>query len=74
MASKKGTGNISRNTFALFMEPDFGEPMVVPTGRSVEHAVYPDPTHSLPSLESRWQQGIDFERFELNTYGSFNIN
>lgn len=56
------------------MEPDFGEPMVVPTGRPTDMVYSHDPTQSLPPLEKRWQQGIDFERFELNTYGSFNIN
>jgi len=69
---KTGSG-VSRNTYALFMEPNFEEPMMIPKGRSVENVLKEDPTKMLPPLHKRWKPEMDFETFEMNTFSSFAV-
>lgn len=57
---------VSRNTFALFMEPDDLEPMSVPATRKASQAINKD-THKIPPLESRWDNGIPFKEFHQRT-------
>lgn len=59
--------NISRNTFAIFMEPRGFYIMNSHDEKSIyiEH-------EGVPSLKNRWKQGIRFLDFHLNTIGAFN--
>ena len=59
--------NISRNTFAVFMEPRHNFVL-----NSVDSAkVYIDHP-DVPSLKSRWSPGIKFGEFHRNTIAAFN--
>jgi isopenicillin N synthase-like dioxygenase len=65
--SKSGVETLSRNTFAVFMEPRGYFPLRShdPESVFVEH-------EGVPSLRARWQQGLTFRDFHLRTLAHFN--
>jgi len=66
---------VSRETFAVFMEPGWDEPMDPPPGRRPEDAQTSLAAESLPqgvpTLASRWQPGIDFGKFTDNSLSAY---
>ena len=60
-------GNLSRNTFAVFMEPRGNYLMKChdEKGAFIEH-------NGVPSLQKRWKAGITFGEFHRNTINFFN--
>jgi hypothetical protein len=48
--------------------------MRVPEGRSYGQAIYNHDNLALPELTKRWKEGMDFEKFEFNTYASFAVH
>ena len=61
--------NISRNTFAVFMEPGKLERMKVPDGVSPERVHINH--HKVPEIKARWRDGIFFREFEQKTQYMF---
>jgi isopenicillin N synthase-like dioxygenase len=68
--SKPSTNGISRNTLAVFLEPNFEDIMNSPKGVDPNNVYKFDPTKQLPKIEKRWVNGQSFEEFETNTYSS----
>lgn len=74
-------GGISRETFAVFMEPEMGEPMTVPAGRTKEETCAHQYLGSegkgkgvkvkVPLLESRWEPRMDFAAFTERTLNAY---
>lgn len=66
---------ISRETMAVFMEPEFSGEMSIPEGRSVEDVQSGEAVKFLPSsvktLASRWKDGMDFGEFSDATFNTF---
>lgn len=70
---------LSRETFAVFMEPEMDESMTMPAGRSREDVTQKigDRIHEkgahvhLPSLDSRWEPGMSFADFTAKTLASY---
>ena len=62
---------ISRETFAVFMEPMWDEPMNIPEGVTVEQAQSQEAAHALPRgvppLSRRWDQSQTFGEFTEST-------
>ncbi|ACI64788.1 predicted protein, partial [Thalassiosira pseudonana CCMP1335] len=50
-------GNVSRETFAVFMEPEYHSNMDLPKGRT--------------TLRSRWRPGMNFGEFSNETFAAF---
>jgi len=73
-AAAKG---ISRETFAVFMEPLWDEPMDIPAGLTAEDALRGTSRQYLPRgvppLGKRWQTGIDFGDFTKRTLKEYTI-
>ena len=73
----KGTSDpsICRDTFAVFMEPNWDEPMNVPAGVDVSVAQNQEAAKSLPKgvppLASRWNEAQDFGAFSDATIASY---
>lgn len=68
-----GTGDVSRETFAVFLEPEFSEPLTIPKGKTVIDCQAPDvklPSSVLP-LKDRWSPGSTFGDFHLATVTAF---
>lgn len=69
--------HVTRETFAVFMEPEWDEPMTVPAGRTVAETCAHQVLAArkgvqVPSLESRWTpEGMDFAGFTEKTLGSY---
>jgi len=65
----------SRETFAVFMEPEWGEPMDVPFGMRPEDAMKGSSHEYLPEgvplLERRWIHGQSFGDFTEKTLSSY---
>lgn len=57
---------VSRNTFALFMEPNELQEMGVPEGVDPKEAANKS-AHKIPPLEKRWDNGIYFKEFNSRT-------
>ena len=58
--------NISRNTFALFMQPNHLEVMKAPEG--IEAKKVHEGSHSkVPEIKERWVNGMFFKDFLLKT-------
>jgi isopenicillin N synthase-like dioxygenase len=68
--SKPNTKGISRNTLAVFLEPNFEDIMNAPKGVDPSNVHKPDPTKQVPLIEERWVNGQSFEEFETKTYQS----
>lgn len=66
-AARGGGPPVSRETFAVFMEPCWQEPMAVPRGREPEDAQSSQAARALPdgvpTLASRWRPEMDFGEF-----------
>jgi len=66
---------VTRETFAVFMEPNWDGDMAVPAGRTVEEAQNQAAAASLPKevppLGSRWKEGMDFGEFTDATLNSY---
>jgi hypothetical protein len=63
---------VTRETFAVFMEPDWAEPMTVPEGLDPAGAQSQSSAANLPKgvppLATRWQNvGMDFSAFTNET-------
>ncbi|KAL3763195.1 hypothetical protein ACHAW5_005092 [Stephanodiscus triporus] len=71
----KGSGRVSRETFAVFMEPEFHSAMDLPIGRTLEDAQCIEDERWLPSsvrtLRSRWKLGMTFGDFSNATFSAF---
>lgn len=66
--SKPNTKGISRNTFALFLEPNPDVPIEVPFGTDPKNVHKTDPTEQVPLIGDRWQEGFTFSQFENKTF------
>mmetsp|Transcript_40766 Transcript_40766/g.46723 ORF Transcript_40766/g.46723 Transcript_40766/m.46723 type:complete len:140 (-) Transcript_40766:56-475(-) len=65
---KPNTKGISRNTFALFLEPNPDVELGVPKGIDSKNVHKPDPTDQVPVIGDRWQEGFKFWQFESKTF------
>ena len=66
---------VTRETFAVFMEPDWGEAMNCPEGVDPSAAQSQSSAENLPrgvpSLNSRWNSGMDFGEFTAATLNAY---
>lgn len=66
---------VSRETFAVFMEPNFGEPMNIPAGVDVETTQSQSSAKNLPrgvpTLASRWNPSQNFSDFTKATLSAY---
>lgn len=62
--------NVSRSTFALFMEPDHMEKMSIPEGVP-EEKVRLTKAYKIPQLKERWTNGMFFKDFHQKTIQSY---
>jgi len=76
--SSDGTGKsagVSRETFAVFMEPGWDEPMTVPDGIDPSRALIGSSEKFLPKgippLEKRWNSKMDFGRFTVSSLDAY---
>jgi hypothetical protein len=71
----EGGGIISREMFALFMEPDAFGSMAVPEGRSVDDVQSEEARAVLPkgvrTLKERYKMGMNFNDFSVETFKTF---
>lgn len=67
--------NVSRQTFAVFMEPNWDEPMHCPADVAPEMAQSQAAARNLPSgvppLHRRWNNSMDFSEFSLATLAEY---
>mmetsp|Transcript_37974 Transcript_37974/g.77293 ORF Transcript_37974/g.77293 Transcript_37974/m.77293 type:complete len:248 (+) Transcript_37974:789-1532(+) len=76
-SAKKGRsgGGISRETFAVFMEPEYHGDMDIPGGRTVDDTQKREAEVHLPRsvrvLRSRWKEGMNFGEFSDATFAAF---
>ena len=85
-STTKARQGISRETFAVFMEPEMHEPMTMPVGRTVEDVCAKQGLMGseggkggrgggvgvgVPSLESRWDPSMNFAEFTARTLKSY---
>jgi len=63
-----GTG-ITRDTFAVFMQPNKDELLVPPTGVERQNAIVK--TEKVPKLEDRWEENQTFDQFATKTVGAY---
>ncbi|KAL4469872.1 hypothetical protein ABPG72_011093 [Tetrahymena utriculariae] len=61
---------ISRNTFACFMQPNFGYPLNVPEGMDPNGAVNRE-AYSVPALKNRWENGISYLKYSFNSFAAY---
>jgi isopenicillin N synthase-like dioxygenase len=70
-----GARGVSRDTFAVFMEPEYNGDMSLPPGRTVEEVQSGEAVKYLPvsvkTLGSRWKKGMDFGEFSEATFSTF---
>lgn len=68
-------GNVSRETFAVFMEPEYHSSMKLPEGRTLEDTQCLEAEKYLPAnvrtLKSRWKLGQNFGEFSNATFAAF---
>jgi isopenicillin N synthase-like dioxygenase len=67
---------VTREAFAVFLEPEFDYPMDIPKGRTVDDCCPPDSTEAnrllkLNSIKSRWKEGMCFGEFNNITIQTF---
>lgn len=66
---------VTRETFAVFMEPNWDGDMVVPMGRTAHQAQTQAAAAALPpgvpALGTRWKEGMDFGQFTDATLSSY---
>jgi len=63
-----GTG-ITRDTFAVFMQPNKDELLVPPSGVERQNAFVK--TEKVPQLEDRWEENQTFDQFATKTVGAY---
>jgi isopenicillin N synthase-like dioxygenase len=65
--------NLTRESFAVFMEPEYFGDMTLPKGKTVDDVQ--DASIKLPSsvktLSSRWKPGMNFGEFSEATFSAF---
>lgn len=70
-----GLPNVSRESFAVFMEPNWDEPMDFPSERALEQVQSQSAAANLPSgvprLTTRWAPGQDFAAFTAATLNAY---
>ena len=73
--SGQTAAGISRETMAVFMEPEYSGEMTLPAGRTVEDVQSGEAVKFLPSsirtLASRWKPGMNFGEFSDATFNTF---
>ena len=66
---------VCRDTFAVFMEPDYDEAMTIPDGIDLDNAQSQTAISNLPSgispIMKRWKSGMDFSNFTDATLNSY---
>jgi hypothetical protein len=66
---------VSRETFAVFMEPNWDEPMICPSSLDPSNAQSQSAAknlpHGVPPLASRWNPQQDFGKFTAATLQSY---
>lgn len=72
---KEACKGVSREVFAVFMQPEFFHDTDIPEGRTIEDAQKLEAEKHLPRtvkpLRSRWSPGINFGEFSNNTFAAF---
>ena len=66
----------TRESFAVFLEPEFGAPLDVPAGKTMEDCwggAGSNPELGLPPLSARWKPGQTFGDFHLATVSAFAV-
>eukprot|EP01083_Nonionella_stella_P205110 747235_1 len=70
-----GCKGLSRESFAVFMEPEYCGDMIIPDGKCIEDAQNRDAEQHLPrtvrNLRSRWSPGMNFGEFSQKTFEAF---
>jgi isopenicillin N synthase-like dioxygenase len=64
---------VTRESLAVFLEPEYDGEMDLPIGRLPED-IYDDPEHlpqSISSIQSRWRPGQNFGEFTNATFAAF---
>uniref|UniRef100_A0A7S3K877 Uncharacterized protein n=1 Tax=Euplotes crassus TaxID=5936 RepID=A0A7S3K877_EUPCR len=74
VVSKPSTDGISRNTFALFLEPNPFEDLKIPEGTDAGYVYKEDPTNQVPLMHNRWKEGYSFGKFEFKTFQMYYEN
>ena len=73
--SRAYPGGVTRETMAVFMEPNWDGDMDVPRGRTGDQAQTQAAARALPRgvppLGKRWSEGMDFGQFTERTFGEF---
>jgi isopenicillin N synthase-like dioxygenase len=66
---------ITREAFAVFLEPDFEDPLELPTGKTAEdvQATETPLPPSVSPLRTRWKPGQTFGDFHEATVSSFTL-
>jgi isopenicillin N synthase-like dioxygenase len=62
---------ISRNTFALFMQPNHLEPMTIPEGVSEGMITEKEEHEKVTPISKRWENGITFKEFTNRTLAHY---
>mmetsp|Transcript_6633 Transcript_6633/g.18526 ORF Transcript_6633/g.18526 Transcript_6633/m.18526 type:complete len:251 (-) Transcript_6633:69-821(-) len=74
-SAEKTARGVSRETLAVFMEPEYHGDMDLPEGRSLEQTQRKETEQHLPSsvrvLRSRWKKGMNFGEFSEATFKAF---
>lgn len=68
------TGGVTRETYAVFLEPEYEFPMSIPEGRTVDDCCPPNKANEilqLNSIQSRWKPGMTFGEFNDATLKAF---
>lgn len=72
---KPSRPGITRESFALFLEPEFDDPLEIPPNKTLEDCQ--DTTIPLPAavkpLKQRWQDGHTFGMFHRATVSAFTV-
>ena len=71
------TPGVTRETYAVFLEPEYDFPLSIPAGRTVDDCCPPNKaneTLKLNSIKSRWKPGMNFGEFNNATLQAFHNN
>jgi len=66
---------VTRESFAVFLEPEFDAPLYVPTGKTIEdcQGIVVNKDLGLQPLSARWRPGQTFGDFHLATVSAFAV-
>ena len=73
-AVRSSGGGVSRESFALFLEPEFHDPLKIPPNKTIEDCMGPSEASLPPSmtpLSARWKPGQTFGDFHVTTVTAF---